>query len=1320
MDSPFLAIPPSEWIAGNRSAFAVWDRHPVTAGHALVVSRRLIATWWEATPEERADLLALVDEVKRRIDAEHHPAGYNVGFNAGAAAGQTVDHLHLHVIPRQPGDVTDPRGGIRHVIPGKGNWRLPLPTEPATGAEPPALQLLDGQDRMLLLELLRCLHNELFDRIDVVVSFIMKSGLTLVGNALEDAIDRGSQVRVLTTDYLHHTDADALARLLDLAEAAPGQLETRVFSDETTSFHPKAYLFSSSKETLAAAFVGSSNLSASGISGGIEWNVGLDRVAPMQASFERLWNDPRSVPLTWEWLSRYRQEEPPAEVMPFEVELEPPIQPAEPWPIQREALDALEATRQAGYRAGLVVMATGLGKTWLAAFDTARPQFRRVLFVAHREEILRQSRDVFRRVRPDGDFGLYFGDEKRPEARVVFASVQTLAGRLAAFPPDAFDYVVIDEFHHAAAASYRRVIDHFQPQFLLGLTATPERMDGADLLALCRENLVYDCGLVEGIRRGELSPFHYWGVTDTVDFKPIPWRNGRFDPEALTRAVETQERAQAAYEEWASRRGERTLAFCVSVTHADFMAEFFTERGVACVAVHSGPTSAPRRHSLDQLGEGVLEVLFAVDLFNEGLDVPEVDTVLMLRPTESPVVFLQQLGRGLRRSEGKDALTVVDFIGNHRSFLLKPRTLLSLGTRATPSTARVLEAMQDGDFGLPPGCAVSYDLALVDMFRQLARISARSGLEEYCRSYFDEEGVRPSAAQAFRAGYNPASARSRHGGWFGLLEHLGTLSPAETEVVRRHGDLLAGIESEPVTKSYKLVTLRALLHDGTLRSGADVGRIAATARQLVSGDPRLVRDTASEELPDPLAPSPERWEAYWRKWPLAAWAGELRGRPGRWFRLADDRFVPNFSVDPQIGDTFDAMMAELVEYRLASYLTRKEPVAPGAAVCKVIHSDGRPLILLERERNPGLPEGEATFVADGVQYVGRFVKVALNVASRPGERGNALHALLRGWFGPSAGHPGTHHRVVFERVDDTLVMRPATATAETTTEVLPLFPSFDVACGAFGEVDWTEQRAVPLPLHLEGPTVDPATHFLCFTRGDSMDGGSDPVRHGDLLLFEWARDVGAGDLVGERVLVEYTTLSGTAAALKILERNGGGFRLTSANPAFDPIPGDRSLRVVGRLRRRVDQAEVNPLAQRIGEQFRREDVAPLYGHRYNPGNWASGHVSIPGHAVLFVTLEKSSAMAYGSSYVDHLEGADTFVWSSQASVGPESKKGREILEAFETGTFVHLWARKRKSDVAFSYLGLVVPVSHEGDRPMSVRFRLLSLVPREVWRMLSS
>jgi superfamily II DNA or RNA helicase/HKD family nuclease len=979
-----------------------------------VVPRRVIATWWEATDDERADILALVDELKRRLDTELQPDGYNVGFNAGLAAGQTVGHLHIHVIPRYRGDVPDPRGGVRHVIPGKGNYL------------PPAIQpyaLVDGQDRLLRDDLLRCLRDRRFDRVDLLVSFVMKSGLDQVHGGLVDALDRGARVRVLTTDYLTVTDADALARLLDLAEVRPDAVATRVFHDPATSFHPKAYLFWSADGAAAAAFVGSNNLSASGIAGGIEWAIGADQAGPLLTAFERLWSDPRSRPLTHDLLADYRQRWQPG-TPATGVVCEPPATPPAPWPAQQEALAALEQTRLEGFRRGLVVMATGLGKTWLAAFDATRPQFRRVLFVAHREEILRQSLEVFRRVQPDADLGLYYGGQKQPEARAVFAAIQTLAGNLHRFAPGRFDYIVVDEFHHAAARSYRRVIDHFQPEFLLGLTATPNRMDGADLLALCSDNMVYECPLTDGVERGDLSPFRYFGIADDVDYTPIPWRGGGFDPAALSEAVETRERAQHALDVWRGKGGGRTIAFCVSVTHADFMAEFFRRNGVASVAVHSGPTSAPRAGSVERLRAGELQVICAVDVFNEGLDVPEVDTVLMLRPTESPVVFLQQLGRGLRRSDGKDALTVVDFIGNHRSFLIKPRTLLALGTGREASADRVLRAMRIGDFGLPAGCSATYDVELVDVLRALTRVGARSALEDYCRSYADERGRRPSAVQAYEAGYNPSSAHSRYGHWFAFLDDASLLTEQEGEVVRRHGDVLAGIEKEPVTKSYKLVTLQALLLMNALHTGADIAEIAWTAHRIITGDPRLVTDTRSEEMPDPASVSADTWREYWLRWPLSAWAGRLRGSSAGWFRIEGRRFIPTFTVATAVGETFDTMVEELVDYRLARYLFTKGSRWQAAARLKVIQTRGRPILMLERDRNPQLPEGETSFIADGVLYTGNFAKIALNVAHRAGQAGNVLPGLLWSWFGADAGQPGTTEYVELVPGEPHRLMRP--------------------------------------------------------------------------------------------------------------------------------------------------------------------------------------------------------------------------------------------------------------------------------------------------------
>lgn len=1314
-DSPFLQVPSGEWIASNRSAFAFYDRFPVSPGHALVVPRRLIGTWWEASADEKADLWTLVDAVKTLLDVSHSPDGYNVGFNAGSAAGQTIDHLHVHVIPRYQGDTPDPRGGVRLAIPERGNYLTPN----VSGL----FELFDGtRDRFLRLELLRCLINPEYDRIDLVVSFIMRSGLELVQDHLTDALERGAQVRVLTTDYMSITDHLALARLMDLHDDFGDIIETRVFRGGNTSFHPKSYIFWSSTSALAAGFVGSSNLSASGIGSGVEWNVGVRLVAPLRTSFDALWADTRCVVLDRDFLTTYRRDPLPSHIHDATAAIEEPDpEPVTPRPIQQEALAALEQTRISGYEAGLVTLATGLGKTWLAAFDSARPAFGRVLFIAHREEILTQSRDVFRRVHPDASLGLFHGPEKRPSARVVFASIQTLSGRLTEFEPNDFDYVVVDEFHHASAPSYRRVIDYFQPKFLLGLTATPQRMDGADLLALCHDNLVFECSLVDGIRRKELVPFEYWGVRDTVDFAPIPWRNGKFDPQALTEAVETRERAEHAFREWNQRRVARTLAFCCSITHADFMQQYFAERGVRAAAVHSGPTSSPRRETIQRLRDGELDVIFSIDVFNEGVDIPEIDTVLLLRPTDSPVIFLQQIGRGLRLCEGKGRLRVVDFIGNHRSFLTRPRVLLSLGASTNPTDSAVVRAVESGEFDLPPGCSVDYELGLVDLFRQLVRRSNTTAVEEYCHRYLEEEGIRPSAAQVLQAGFNPSALRTQHGGWHGFLASIRMLDGDEAQVWQRHGDVLRALETETINKSYKLVALRAMLRDRTLRSGAPVADVAATSRSILLADPRLVADVQTDEIGDARTVDSSVWSRWWRRWPLAHLVGD--GSTTSLFRFTTrdvEWFEPRFAVADEDGQTFDGMAAEIIEWRLQRYLLNREVAETGAAVLKVNHAGGKPILMLDRGKFPRLPGGDTDFLANGDLYRGRFVKVALNVAEKLGQPGNALPALLRGWFGPSAGQPGTSHRVMLSETDGRWVMASADpiATGELTGSVIPLFADYAVACGAFSQPDVLAQRSGWLSIRGEGHH-DQHREFAVFARGDSMDGGDDPIRNGDPLLFEWAGDRSAADLVGQRVLVEQRSGPSTLSTLKLLDRSGGGFVLRSTNPSVDPIPADGSMRIVARLVRPLHQGDINPLVSHVGERKLRRALGELYGMANDPQLQRSGYATTGTDAVLLVTLNKH-AMGSGQHYVDAFEAPDRFTWSSQSATTPESKRGREVLDALSTGMRLHLWVRPDKDSREFEYCGLIVPVDHEGSQPIQVQFRLITPLNDDAWVRLGS
>jgi superfamily II DNA or RNA helicase/diadenosine tetraphosphate (Ap4A) HIT family hydrolase/HKD family nuclease len=939
--SVFLTIDPSEWVDSNDLAFAIRDKFPVSPGHTLVIPKRVIATWWEATREEQQAIFDLVDRVKEILDHELSPDGYNVGFNAGAAAGQTIDHLHIHVIPRYAGDMTDPRGGVRHVIPSKGNY-LALPPTANPTADSSLITPMGGR---LRLELVRCMIREDLDQIDLVVSFIKRSGVDLLAHTVDLALERGARIRLLTTDYLQITDAGALGffldRVNDQRSTSPnGNLSVRVFSDPATSFHPKAYIFTSSSTGAGVAFVGSSNLSRSGISKGVEWNIQTSGTTELVTEFERLWNDQRSLPLTDEWLEHYEEVQrtrreavnKPGEEFDALVELaeEEPEDVPRPWSVQREGLSALEATRIEGHQAGLVVMATGLGKTWLAAFDSTRPEFRRVLFIAHREEILTQTRDVYRRIRPTGRLTMFTGHERDPDGDVVFASVQSLQRNLSVFDPEQFDYIVVDEFHHAAARTYRQVLGYFRPRFMLGLTATPSRGDNADLLALCGDNLVYDCGLVEGVKRDLLSPFTYRAIPDVADYEQIPWRNGRFDPDELTKQVATIERAQQVFEEWLTVVGDqrRALGFCCTITHADFMAEYFRERGVHAVSVHSGHSSAPRVESLEQLASGDISVIFTVDLFNEGVDVPAIDLVMMLRPTESSVIFLQQLGRGLRRAENKESLRVIDLVGNHRSFLLKARLLVQLAGYRDLTDREAVKILADNasefESGslLPEGCSIIVDPEVVNLLGEmLGPLRERDRMIEAIRSWVDEhEGRRPTALEMAVHTGRPLDFKSR-GGWFGVLRELGLFSAEETKLVSRFQQFFLWIEHGSYTKSYKLVTLNSILDLDGFRTPVAIADLASSSRWAIFKDPALLNDLsdAGSQFGDPMNPTVEEWERYWRRNPINALTSSSKGQDP-WFVEQEGHLK---FVELMLEDEYRAfadMTQELVEYRLHRYL----------------------------------------------------------------------------------------------------------------------------------------------------------------------------------------------------------------------------------------------------------------------------------------------------------------------------------------------------------------------------------------------------------------
>lgn len=776
-----------------------------------------------------------------------------------------------------------------------------------------------GDDNPFLPHLCAAIHQA--HTIKMAVAFIKTTGLRLLLPDLLESLQRNenAQVRILTSDYLDVTDPEALRLLMLLAEQ--GAL-VRVFQSSGSSFHLKAYLFSG--QDWGRAFIGSSNISRQALQQGLEWNYrinypGDDGYLEACGRFDQLFEHPRCTTLTDAWIDEYerRRIKPVQSSEAGSTESEPPPSPSK---VQQEALQALRVTREQGYLRGLVVLATGLGKTWLAAFDVKQMGARRVLFVAHREEILNQAAATFTRIQPSARVGFYRGQQRDSQVDVLCASVQTLGKveHLERFKPQHFDYIVVDEFHHASAPTYHRLLQYFAPAFMLGLTATPDRTDNANILALCDDNLVYESDLFSGVSEKLLVPFHYYGIFDgDVDYQGIPWRNGRFDPELLANKLATLGRARHALSQWRLNAQTRTLAFCVSTRHADYMAEHFRKEGIRAAAVYAdSPLS--RGEALEQLRVGALQVLFSVDLFNEGVDLPVIDTVMMLRPTESKILFLQQLGRGLRRAEGKDKLVVLDFVANHHSFLHKPMALMNQGMNRR-QLAEFARSAERGRLDLPEGCFVNYDLRFIDFLKSLDSDSVQT---DY-RSLRDTLGRRPSVTEFYRSGASLQDMRRQFGHWFALVAaEESELPDAQRTIIERNGDFLRELETTAMTKSYKMVLLEAFLELNGWREAVSLDRLAERSWQVLQRRRSLLGD-----LPDDyqgMSQAPGDWPVYWKKNPISAWSGS------RYFSVEEGLFIGNVAVNEAGIAPLSELVQELVDYRLTTYAARAS--LPSAAV----------------------------------------------------------------------------------------------------------------------------------------------------------------------------------------------------------------------------------------------------------------------------------------------------------------------------------------------------------------------------------------------------
>lgn len=696
------------------------------------------------------------------------------------------------------------------------------------------------------------------DSVDIIVSFLMESGVKMLLEELENALQRGARIRILTGNYLGITQPSALYLI---RRKLGKQVDLRFYNEKNRSFHPKSYIFH--YENHSEIYIGSSNISRSALTSGIEWNYRFSSRTD-KANYEKFFHsfeelfEHHSIVIDDEELKKYSKNwHRPAVAKDLQrydearddratnqdAAADSNITPLfEPRGAQIEALCALEDTRAEGARRALVAAATGVGKTYLAAFDSK--DFARVLFVAHREEILAQAAISFQNVRHSDDYGFFNGKEKSTDKDVIFASVATL-GRASYlngkyFAPDYFDYLVIDEFHHAVNDQYQRIVDYFKPKFLLGLTATPERLDGRNIYEICDYNVPYEISLKDAINKGMLVPFHYYGIYDDTDYSGLHIVRGRYDEKELNETyIGNVRRHDLIYKYYCKYGSQKALGFCCSREYAEEMAKEFSARGIPSAAVYSnanGEFSEDRASAIRMLTDGEIKVIFSVDMFNEGVDIPAVDMVMFLRPTESPIVFLQQLGRGLRKSRGKEFLNVLDFIGNYEK-AGRVRFLLTGGSASAKSP---YDPADRSNF--PDDCLIDFDMKLIDLFQEMDKKQMK--LRDRIRGEFyrvkELLGHTPSRMELFTYMdddvYQSTLGNARENLFKKYLEYrkqLDELTEDEKLIYNSIGrEFISLIENTNMTKVYKMPVLMAFCDKEKIRRSVTEEQLLASWKEF--------------------------------------------------------------------------------------------------------------------------------------------------------------------------------------------------------------------------------------------------------------------------------------------------------------------------------------------------------------------------------------------------------------------------------------------------------------------------------------------------------
>ena len=759
------------------------------------------------------------------------------------------------------------------------------------------------------------------ESIDIIVSFLMESG---VKSIIGDLKNSNVKIRILTSRYLNITQPEALYIL----KRELSNLDLRFYSQTNKSFHPKAYIFHAKDDS--EIYVGSSNLSRGALTTSIEWNYHFTKndnpndFKTFQDNFEELFEN-HSVEITDEVLKDYSKswKKPKKD---FEIITEGKT--FEPNPAQTEALYELNKTREEGFDKALVVAATGTGKTYLAVFDSMK--YQKILFVAHREEIIKQAAKSFKNIHKDKSIGFFYNRFKDTDKDITFALVQTLGKKNYLndnyFKKDDFDYIIIDEFHHAVANNYTKIINYFTPKFMLGLTATPERLDSRDVFALCDYNSVYEIRLKEAINKGFLCPFRYYGIyDDTVDYDDINMRNGRYDEKDLEDKLMINKRAELVLKHYLKYNSNKAIGFCSSRNHAEYMAEYFNQNNIPSAAVYSGDQgehTEERQKAIYKLTNSELKILFTVDMFNEGVDIPETDAVLFLRPTQSPTIFLQQLGRGLRKTKDKKYLTVLDFIGNYKKANLVP---FLLSDKAYSTKTLLNESVLE--FEYPEDCYIDFDFQLIDIFKVQAKqeLKVKDKIILEFDSVKTELGRRPSRMDLFLnmdddiiqgMKRNPKLNLFRDYLKF-LKDAKQTTDEEDTYISTIAHEFLNCLETTSMTKSYKMPIFLAFFNDGDIKmeiTDEDVYHSMKRFYEYGSNGVDMLKDNTSKD---------------YRNWGQSEYVKLAKRNPIRFLNKSSGEFFIKkegcaLALNENLKDyihleTFKQHFKDIIEYRTMSY-----------------------------------------------------------------------------------------------------------------------------------------------------------------------------------------------------------------------------------------------------------------------------------------------------------------------------------------------------------------------------------------------------------------